>query len=115
MPSSSFTLVLTALALVLASCSRDKGFDPQHVAVGPGGLVGNGPPLTDGDFAGGNDVLPAARQAPLPDDSRPPDCDGQCVAYCNAATLHNPVNRGLCRCPPPRRPSPRAPATGTPR
>ncbi|WP_225410215.1 hypothetical protein [Stigmatella hybrida] len=97
MPSSSFKLVLTALAVVLASCSRDKGFDPEHLAVGPGGLVGNGPPLNEGDFAGGNDVLPAAREAPLPDDSRPPDCDGQCVAYCNAANLHNPVNRGLCR------------------
>ncbi|MDC0713217.1 hypothetical protein POL68_32445 [Stigmatella sp. ncwal1] len=91
------TLVLTALVVLLAACSRDKGFDPERLAVGPGGLVGNGPPITSGDFAGGNDVLPSARQAPLPDDSRPPDCDGECVSFCNAANLHNPVNRGLCR------------------
>ncbi len=91
------TLVLTACVALLAGCSKDPSFDPEKLAVGPGGLVGNGDPITSGEFAGGNDALPAARQVPPPDDSRPPNCDGACVAYCNAANLQNPVNRGLCR------------------
>ncbi len=91
------TLVLASCVALLSACWGDKSFDPEALAVGPGGLVGNGDPITSGDFAGGDDVLPAAREVPLPDDSRPPDCDGACVAYCNAAGLANPVNRGLCR------------------
>ncbi|HEX8699762.1 MAG TPA: hypothetical protein VF815_13045 [Myxococcaceae bacterium] len=90
------TLVLTACVAVLAACSKDPSFDPNRLAVGPGGLVGNGDPITSGEFPGGNDTLPAAREVPPPDDSRPPDCDGACVAYCSAANLQNPVNRGLC-------------------
>jgi len=94
----SLTLVLTTLSVLAAACWGEPSFDPEKLAVGPGGLVGNGDPVTSGDFAGGNDVLPAPRQvATLPDDTRPPDCDGACVAYCNAAGLQNPVNRGLCR------------------
>jgi hypothetical protein len=90
------TLGLTACLALLAGCSKDTGFDPEKLAVGPGGLVGNGDAVTSGDFPGGNDTLPAAREVPPPDDSRPPDCDGACVAYCAAANLRNPVNRGLC-------------------
>jgi len=94
----SLTLVLTTLSVLAAACWGEPSFDPEHLAVGPGGLVGNGDPVTSGDFAGGDDVLPAPRQVEtLPDDTRPPDCDGACVAYCNAAGLQNPVNRGLCR------------------
>jgi hypothetical protein len=92
------TLVLTTLTTLVVACSSDSSFDPQYLAVGPGGLVGNGEPITSGDFPGGDDVLPPSRQvSTLPDDTRPPDCDGACVAYCNAANLQNPVNRGLCR------------------
>lgn len=91
------TLVLTACVAVLAACSKDPSFDPNKFAVGPGGLVGNGEPVTSGEFPGGNDALPAAREVPPPDDSRPPDCDGACVSYCAAANLQNPVNKGLCR------------------
>ncbi len=92
------TLVFSTLVVLGAACSGEPAFNPEHLAVGPGGLVGNGEPLTSGDFEGGNDVLPLPRQvSALPDDTRPPDCDGECVAYCNAAGLQNPVNRGLCR------------------
>jgi hypothetical protein len=92
------TLVLTTLATLAISCSDDSSFDPETLAVGPGGLVGNGDPITSGDFPGGDDVLPQAREvSTLPDDTRPPDCNGACVSYCNAANLQNPVNRGLCR------------------
>lgn len=94
----SLTFVCTTLAVLSASCWGEPAFDPEKLAVGPGGLVGNGDPVSSGDFAGGDDVLPAPRQVEaLPDDTRPPDCDGACVAYCNAAGLQNPVNRGLCR------------------
>ncbi|MBN1205887.1 MAG: hypothetical protein JXB05_13305 [Myxococcaceae bacterium] len=91
------TRVFTTLMTLAVACSGDKGFDPEQLAVGPGGLVGNGDPLTPGDFAGGDDVLPAPREVTPPDDTRPPDCDGACVSYCNATSLQNPVNRGLCR------------------
>ncbi len=94
----SLTLVVTTLAILGSSCWGEPAFNPEKLAVGPGGLVGNGDPITDGDFAGGDDTLPAPRQVEaLPDDTRPPDCDGACVSYCNAAGLQNPVNRGLCR------------------
>jgi hypothetical protein len=93
----SVTLVLATLSVLAASCWGEPAFDPEKLAIGPGGLVGNGDPINSGDFAGGNDALPAPRQVEaLPDDTRPPDCDGACVAFCNAANLQNPVNRGLC-------------------
>jgi hypothetical protein len=92
------TRVFSTLLVLAAACSSEPAFDPERLAVGPGGMVGNGEPLTSGDFPGGSDVLPAPRQVSTPpDDTRPPDCDGACVAYCNAANLQNPVNRGLCR------------------
>ncbi|HYH95287.1 hypothetical protein [Hyalangium sp.] len=94
----SLTLVLTTLAVLGSACWGEPAFDPEKLAVGPGGLVGNGEPVSSGEFAGGDDALPAPRQVEtLPDDTRPPDCDGACVAYCDAANLENPVNRGLCR------------------
>lgn len=90
------SLLLPLLAGVLAACQPTYTFDPQDVAVGPGGMVGNGAPLTSGDFEGGDDVLPAPRAVTPPDGLRPPDCDADCVAYCDAAGLKNPINRGLC-------------------
>jgi hypothetical protein len=93
----SRTLFFSAL-LLLSACQPTYSFEPDQVAQGPGGMVGNGEPLTPGDFAGGDDVLPAARPVDsLPNDTRPPNCDANCVAYCNGAGLQNPVNRGLCR------------------
>jgi hypothetical protein len=90
------TLLLSVL-VALAACQPTYTFEPEHVASGPGGMVGNGEPLTSGDFPGGDDVLPGALDVPPPSDTRPPDCDANCVAFCNGAGLQNPVNRGLCR------------------
>ena len=94
----SVTLVLATLSMLAASCWGEPAFDPEKLAIGPGGLVGNGDPINSGDFPGGDDALPAPRQVEAPpDDTRPPDCDQGCVDYCNAQNLENPVNRGLCR------------------
>jgi hypothetical protein len=90
------TLILPVLAALVA-CQPTYTFEPEQMASGPGGMVGNGEPLTLGDFAGGDDVLPAAREVAPPNDTRPPDCGADCVAHCNRAVLQNPVNRGLCR------------------
>lgn len=89
-------LLLLVCAAMLAACEERPVFKPDELAQGPGGMVGNGDPITDGNFEGGDDVLPPPRAVAPPDDSRPPDCDGACIAYCDAANLQNPVNRGLC-------------------
>ncbi|MCI0569461.1 MAG: hypothetical protein L0Y66_01800 [Myxococcaceae bacterium] len=85
-----------ALVLALVACQTKSTFDPTEVAVGPGGMVGNGEPLTSGVYPGGNDTPPAPRQVTPPDGTRPPDCDGACLTWCEAQALENPVNRGLC-------------------
>ncbi|ATB31369.1 hypothetical protein [Melittangium boletus] len=89
-------LLLPVLAL-LAACQPTYTFEPEQLASGPGGMVGNGAPLTSGEFEGGDDVLPEPRDVPPPNESRPPDCDAGCVAFCEGAALRNPINRGLCR------------------
>src|SRR5690348_5026171 len=91
------TLAFASFAAALAGCGSASVFDPANPASGPGGLVGNGAPVTNGLFAGGDDALPVPRAVAPPDDTRPPDCDGACVSFCDAAGLQNPVNRGLCR------------------
>src|SRR4051794_37383723 len=89
--------LLLPLLAVLAACQPTYSFEPDKLASGPGGMVGNGEPLTSGNFAGGDDLLPPPRDVPPPSDTRPPNCDADCVAWCNGAGLQNPVNRGLCR------------------
>jgi hypothetical protein len=91
-----WTILLVLVGLGLGCQSRHP-YDALDPAIGPGGLVGNGLPVSDGNFTGGHDVLPSARGVAAPDPSRPPDCDGTCVAYCDMANLTNPVNRGMCR------------------
>src|SRR5690606_22939151 len=90
------TCVGVVAALSIGGC-RDigDGLDPANPARGPGQLVGNGEPITNGEFAGGNDTWPA------PAGVEPPtggaiDCDGACRAYCDAQALDNPINRGAC-------------------
>jgi hypothetical protein len=90
------TLILAVLAALVA-CQPTYTFEPEQMASGPGGMVGNGEPLTSGNFEGGDDVLPPPLDVPPPNDTRPPDCGADCVAHCNGAGLRNPVNRGLCR------------------
>ena len=41
------TLILPVL-VALAACQPSYVFEPEHVAAGPGGMVGNGEPLTSG-------------------------------------------------------------------
>src|SRR5262245_47773520 len=64
-------------ALVLAACGNVKGMDPGDPARGPGQLVGNGDPITDGNFAGGNDVMPAPRDVVPPGPGDAIDCDAE--------------------------------------
>ena len=90
-------LLLLPAVLLLTACPKEPPYDPKNPAQGPGQLVGNDGPITDGNFRGGNDSLPQPRAVTPPDDSRPPDCGADCVAYCNAAGLQNPVNKGLCQ------------------
>lgn len=90
-------LTRTLLCVLFLGCGESVDFDVNAVGKGPGQYVGNGGPVTDGLFAGGDDALPAARAvAPPADDSRPPDCDLDCRNYCAGAALQNPVNVGLC-------------------
>ena len=88
--------LLTLLALCAVACQQVE-YDPEDPAVGPGGMVGNDGPITDGNFAGGNDPFLDPRAVTPPSGDRPPNCDGACVAYCETSGLDNPVNKGLCR------------------
>lgn len=92
------TLGFVAIATTLfAACEGPEPFDPNRLAEGPGGMVGNGDPITDGNFRGAADALPAPRAVTPPDDARPPDCEGECATFCAAQPFENPVHRGLCR------------------
>jgi len=91
------SLALGALLLGLG-CPSQPAFDPLSPARGPGGLVGEGPPITSGDFSGGADLLPLPRTvATPPDGSAPPNCDAACEQWCDGQALSNPLNQGLCR------------------
>ncbi len=91
-------LALSLAGLALAGGCEDEveRFDATDPARGPGQLVGGDGPLNEGVFPGGDDALPAPRSVALPDDALPPDCDGECQAFCASQALDNPVNRGLC-------------------
>jgi len=83
------------VALTSLACIDVEGMDPANPQRGPGELVGNGSPITDGNFPGGFDQPPAAR------DTEPPafgpiECDVLCQSYCDDLALTNPVNRGVC-------------------
>ncbi len=83
-------------ALAIAACGNVKGMDPGDPARGPGQLVGNGDPVSDGNFAGGSDAMPTAREVDLPAPGESFDCDATCRSYCDGLGLQNPVNMGLC-------------------
>lgn len=82
--------------LGMAACQDIEGLDAKNPQRGPGELVGNGDPITDGNFPGGFDEPPAPRatEAPL---AKPILCDGECEAYCEDLALTNPVNIGMCK------------------
>ncbi|MFO0747753.1 MAG: hypothetical protein U1F43_19125 [Myxococcota bacterium] len=86
-----------ALAVVAAGCDEQAPrYDARSPGRGPGELAGNGAPITDGQFTGGDDALPTPLAVTPPLGPEPPDCDGACQTFCENAGLENPVNRGLC-------------------
>ena len=90
-----------ALMVVLASfgstaCLDREGMDPANPQRGPGELVGNGEPITDGNFPGGYDEAPAPRDGAVPPTEGPIECDVLCQEYCESLTLTNPVNEAVC-------------------
>ncbi|MFV8752604.1 DUF1549 domain-containing protein [Nannocystaceae bacterium ST9] len=89
------TLGLIA-CLGMIACQDVDGMDAKNPQRGPGELVGNGEPITDGNFPGGFDEPPAARETEPPT-SKPILCDGECEAYCESLDLTNPVNIGMCK------------------
>jgi len=92
---SDVTLGVSA-GLLLSACGNIKGMDPGDPARGPGQLVGNGDPVSDGNWAGGNDGMPSPREVATPLPGQALDCDSECRAYCEGLALENPVNIGLC-------------------
>lgn len=90
---------LAALALLATgapACLDVDGMDPANPQRGPGELVGNGDPITDGNFPGGFDEPPEPRDVPPPD-SKPIECDLGCQSYCEDLELTNPVNTAACK------------------
>ena len=87
---------LGVTAALAFGCGNVEGMDPSDPARGPGQLVGNGDPVSAGDFAGGNDAMPAPREVELPADGGLADCEADCRSYCDGLDLDNPVNRGMC-------------------
>src|SRR5690554_5842560 len=75
---------------------QDSEFDPRNPARGPGVAAGDGSTITDGNFVGGNDELPAALAVEPPDGSQVPDCGTDCLEFCDAQGFENPVHQGIC-------------------
>lgn len=91
------TVLLLAATFVAAGCQQEpQNFDPKHPGKGPGQMVGNEGPLNDAPFSAVDDTLPAPREVTPPADATIPDCDQDCLNYCDGLDLKNPVNRGLC-------------------
>lgn len=90
---------LTRVAVIIslgAACGKEASFDAEDPGRGPGQWVGLDAPLNEGPLPGGDDVIPAPRNVPPPLDDELPNCDAECVSYCNAANLQNPIHRGMC-------------------
>ncbi len=88
----------TVVGGLTGSCSGepDSQFDPASPGKGPGQLAGNGEPLNDLPFEGGEDEIPEPREVDPPDGSAPPDCGSECRDFCENQNFSNPVHRGLC-------------------
>ncbi len=85
-----------ALGLALVGCRSVEGIDPSNPARGPGALVGNGAPVSDGNFVGGDDSVPEPRDVAPPTGDGYVSCDVACQSYCDSLGLENPINRGVC-------------------
>ena len=91
----AFALALAA-TLGTTACLDREGMDPANPQRGPGELVGNGDPITDGNFPGGYDPTPAPREGATPPSEGAIECDVLCQDYCESLSLTNPVNIGVC-------------------
>jgi len=87
---------LVAVGVGLFGCNDIRGMDAADPARGPGQLVGNGAPVSDGAFRGGGDLLPAPAPVTPPAEGTTIDCGADCTAYCSGLPLQNPVNVGVC-------------------
>lgn len=92
---SSLCLGFLGLVAITTACVDVEGMDPANPQRGPGELVGNGDPITDGNFPGGYDEPPAPRETEPPLEG-PIECDVLCQSYCEDLELGNPVNRAVC-------------------
>lgn len=91
-PRSTVVALSFVTAALVTGCGPSETLDPNDPARGPGQLVGNGDPVSDGQFEGGNDPDPEARDVEFVEDV----CDLECRSYCDGLSLENPVNRGVC-------------------
>lgn len=91
-------VVALGVAGFAANCTPDStdAFDPESPWEGPGEMVGDGDPVTTGEFPGGDDALPEARDVAPPEDGAPPDCGAECRNFCQSQDFENPVHQGLC-------------------
>jgi hypothetical protein len=94
-PKLVLSMGLMLVGLGTTACFDTIGMDPANPQRGPGELVGNGEPITDGNFPGGFDEPPAPRDTEPPL-AGPVECDVLCQSYCDDLALTNPVNRGVC-------------------
>lgn len=92
---SASVVVACALALAAGCGESEAPFDPRDPARGPGRMVGNGAPVSDGRFAGEGMQDPAALEAPAPTAAIPP-CGAACQSHCAALALENPVDAAVC-------------------
>jgi hypothetical protein len=86
--------------MLLACGSDEKHFDTSEPARGPASMLPSGSTrVTDGNFAGGNDTVPAVA-APADGSAWSPTlpiaCDAACRSACESYALQNPVNKGMC-------------------
>ncbi len=84
------------LLLALIACRPEAKFDAENPARGPGQFVGNGEPVSDGNFLGVDQSLPAPNGQTPPSGINEPDCNQSCQNYCDSLQLQNPLNRGMC-------------------
>ncbi len=89
-------VVAVALGSASVGCGDVIGLDASDPARGPGQLVGNGDPVSDGNFSGGADAMPEARDVEPPAEGAAIDCGANCRSYCDGLPLENPVNVGMC-------------------
>ncbi|MEL6180612.1 MAG: hypothetical protein AAFS10_16750, partial [Myxococcota bacterium] len=91
--------VCTLVAVAVWSCTGEPAeFNPEDPSRGPGQLVGNGDPVSDGLYSGGNDVVPGPFTGVVepPTVGTLPNCGAGCRDFCAGQPLENPVNQGLC-------------------